>query len=94
MLTYSAVITLYSQLEKLKQGLEELKQEHAKHSVSDSSHLARLQSDFEHQSEANKLMEVKFANSKGAMREKVMTCNILFFFIFSSLFFFCDPWPQ
>ena len=64
------------QLEKMKGELETLKQEHAKQKVSDSSMLARLQGEQDHMSEGNKQTEVKFTNTKGAMRQRVCVASL------------------
>lgn len=69
---------MVDELEKLKGELEELKQEHAKMSVSDSSMLACLQGEHEHMSERNKQTEVKFANTKGLMRQKRTELGVIF----------------
>jgi len=65
----------------MKGQLETLKQEHAKQKVSDSSMLARLQGQLEAMSEANKQTEVKFHNTKGAMRKRVTVHPFCFYLL-------------
>ncbi|PVD32298.1 hypothetical protein C0Q70_07731 [Pomacea canaliculata] len=72
------VVNMADELEDLKQVLENLKQEHAKQKVSDSSALARLQGQQERFAETNQKTEAKFSSTEGLMRKRRTELGMIF----------------